>query len=186
MKLNRITDKISTIEDFLDEEECRHYIQLSEEIGYEAATVNAYGGAKVVEAVRNNRRAFHNSPELAQRWWTRAKEFVPAKLGNSLAIGFNELFRFYQYGVGHRFKKHVDESYVRNGEEISYFTFMVYLNDDFNGGETQFREHEIVPKRGMALCFLHNLEHEGSEVSQGTKYVLRTEVMYRLVNNQTD
>ena len=186
MKSHRITSGIFIVEDFLDEEECRHYIQLSEEIGYEAATVNTHGGARVVEAVRNNRRAFHNSPELAQSWWIRAKKFVPAQLGNSLAIGFNELFRFYQYGVGHRFKKHADESYARNHEESSYFTFMVYLNDDFNGGETRFREHEIVPKRGTALFFLHSLEHEGSEVSQGTKYVLRTEVMYRLVNNQID
>jgi hypothetical protein len=31
----------------------------------------------------------------------------------------------------------------------------------------------------MALIFLHSLYHEGSEVTQGVKYVLRTDIMYR-------
>ena len=32
----------------------------------------------------------------------------------------------------------------------------------------------------MALIFLHSLYHEGNEVTQGVKYVLRSDVMYRL------
>jgi hypothetical protein len=34
----------------------------------------------------------------------------------------------------------------------------------------------------MALIFYHKLYHEGSEVLTGIKYVLRTDVMYRLEN----
>ncbi len=58
---------------------------------------------------------------------------------------------------------------------------MVYLNDDFTGGTTNFLhlEKRIEPRAGMALFFQHRLLHEGSEVTDGVKYVLRSDVMYR-------
>ncbi|RPD47647.1 2OG-Fe(II) oxygenase [Hymenobacter sediminis] len=179
MKYTKLSEHIFTVEDFLSRKECLDYIVLSEGIGYELAKVNTAGGARVKTGVRNNNRAFHRSEELAQTIWEKGQPFIPAHLGNSTAIGLNELFRFYRYQRGHQFKGHFDESYVRNEEEASYFTFMVYLNDNFQGGDTTFRGLRIQPKQGMALIFLHSLFHEGSEVTQGVKYVLRTDVMYR-------
>jgi predicted 2-oxoglutarate/Fe(II)-dependent dioxygenase YbiX len=179
MKYSKITDTIFTVENFLTKGECHEYMVLSESIGYEAAKVNTLGGARVVSSIRNNNRAFHNSEELAQSLWEKVKPFVPEQLGNSEAIGLNELFRFYRYQRGHQFKGHFDQSYIRNAREASYFTFMIYLNDNFEGGETTFRGLKIVPKQGMALIFLHSLYHEGSEVTKGVKYVLRTDVMYQ-------
>lgn len=35
------------------------------------------------------------------------------------------------------------------------------------------------PKAGMALVFPHLMMHQGSTIKSGTKYVLRTDVMYR-------
>ncbi len=37
----------------------------------------------------------------------------------------------------------------------------------------------VQPRAGMALVFKHAILHEGSSVVAGTKYVLRTDVMYR-------
>ena len=54
----------------------------------------------------------------------------------------------------------------------------MYLNDDFTGGETAVMSKVIMPKRGMALFFRHELRHEGRAVTSGTKYVMRTDVMY--------
>ena len=60
---------------------------------------------------------------------------------------------------------------------------MVYLNGDFEGGETTFEISRdpvrVVPRTGMALVFYHRLLHEGAEVLTGRKYVLRSDVMYR-------
>ncbi len=179
MKLTQITDSIFTIEELLTRKECLENIVLSEGIGYELAKVNTSAGSRVRTDIRNNNRAFYNSEELAQNLWMKAKPFVPSQLGNSTAIGLNELFRFYRYQRGHQFKGHYDESYIRNEQEASYYTFMVYLNDDFQGGDTTFKGLRIVPRQGMALVFLHNLYHEGSEVTQGIKYVLRSDIMYR-------
>ncbi|MFD1873006.1 prolyl hydroxylase family protein [Hymenobacter bucti] len=179
MKLTKLTDSIVTVEDFFTRQECLDTIVRSEGIGYELAKVNTASGSRVKTDVRNNSRAFYRSEELAQALWEKIQPFVPTPLGNSTAIGLNELFRFYRYQRGHQFKGHYDESYVRNEREASYFTFMVYLNDNFQGGDTAFRGLRIQPRQGMALLFRHSLYHEGSEVTQGVKYVLRSDVMYR-------
>jgi len=60
-------------------------------------------------------------------------------------------------------------------------SFIVYLNDDFTGGETAVMQSVIRPKSGMAFFFLHELPHEGRPVISGTKYVMRTDVMYGLI-----
>jgi prolyl 4-hydroxylase len=180
LRLTKLTDTIFTIEDFLTRQECLDTIVKSEGIGYELAKVNTASGAKVRTDIRNNSRAFYKSEELAQELWEKLLPVAPSPLGHSTAIGLNELFRFYRYQRGHQFKGHYDESYVRNAQEASYFTFMVYLNDNFQGGDTTFRGLRVRPRQGMALLFLHSLYHEGSEVTQGVKYVLRSDVMYRI------
>jgi 2OG-Fe(II) oxygenase superfamily len=38
--------------------------------------------------------------------------------------------------------------------------------------------HDVVPKKGRLLLFQHNCWHEGERVTNGIKYVLRSEVMY--------
>jgi hypothetical protein len=61
---------------------------------------------------------------------------------------------------------------------------MVYLNDNFEGGSTDFYHPDhslrlrVQPEQGMALVILHPLLHAGTPVQNGRKYVLRTDVMY--------
>ena len=49
-------------------------------------------------------------------------------------------------------------------------------------GATDFHDHDIAvtPRTGMALLFQHMLLHEGCVVTSGTKYALRSDVMYRV------
>lgn len=179
MKFNKLADDIFTVEDFFTRQECLEAIVQSEGLGFELAKINTASGSRVHTGVRNNSRAFYNSEELAEKLWQRVQPYVPAQVGHSHPIGLNELFRFYRYQRGHQFKGHYDESYIRNEREASYYTFMVYLNDNFQGGDTTFRGLRVRPRQGMALIFRHSLFHEGSEVTQGVKYVLRSDVMYR-------
>ncbi len=39
----------------------------------------------------------------------------------------------------------------------------------------------VQPEPGKALVFIHNVLHRGASVSEGRKYVLRTDVMCRWV-----
>lgn len=71
---------------------------------------------------------------------------------------------------------------VRNNDRVIWddpeLTFMVYLNEDFEGGRTEFGWEVVAPATGTALVFPHRRRHRGAVVSAGRKYVLRTDVMY--------
>lgn len=180
MQLTTISNQIYTIDNFWIPEECNAFIAKSEAIGYSPATIETEKGQKIVTGVRNNNRVLYNDIPFAADLWQKLEPFAPGSIGKSIAVGLNELFRFYKYEPGQIFKKHRDQSYIRNDTEASYYTFMIYLNDDYEGGETTFNNTVIKPKQGTALIFLHDLEHEGSVVKKGIKYVLRTDIMYRL------
>jgi len=180
MQLTKLTNSIFTIDGFWTQQECEYFIKVSEEVGYQPATIDTEKGQIIFEAVRNNNRVLYKDLTLAEKLWQQLKQYAPEKIGNSIAVGLNELFRFYKYQVGQEFKRHRDQSFIRNEIEASYFTFMIYLNDNYEGGETTFDTQTIKPKQGTALIFLHDLEHEGSSVKKGTKYVLRTDIMFRL------
>jgi prolyl 4-hydroxylase len=180
MQLNKLASHIFTIDNFWTQQNCEDFIAKSEAIGYEPATIETEKGQKVMEAVRNNNRVIYTDTTLANNLWQQLKPFAPKQIGNSTSVGLNELFRFYKYQPGQAFKKHRDQSYIRNDAEASYYTFMIYLNDSYEGGETSFNNLMIQPRQGLALIFLHDLEHEGSAVLKGIKYVLRTDIMFRL------
>jgi prolyl 4-hydroxylase len=178
--------KIFVVEDFLDEKECASFIARSESMNYEIATV----AGTVETSVRDNDRVIFDDPRLAEDLYPRARPFLPAEVHQHRLVGFNERFRFYRYGPGQTFKPHRDGAYVRFKEhEESHLTFMLYLSEVAEGGETNFfldmqdaftrRPFLFVqPKRGMALVFEHDIWHEGAPVVNGLKYVLRTDVMY--------
>lgn len=180
MRHRALTNDIFIIENFWAPDACDAFISKSEEIGYEPATIETGSGQKIVTSVRNNNRVIYKDYELADTLWQKLGPFAPKKIGCSKAVGLNELFRFYKYQPGQEFKRHRDQSYIRSDGDASYYTFMIYLNENYEGGETNFGNLAIQPKKGLALVFLHNLEHEGSPVKKGTKYVLRTDIMFRL------
>jgi hypothetical protein len=185
MQKTEIGNNIFTIDNFWTKLECLEAISKSEGIGYEPAMIDTETGPKVVKSVRNNNRVLYQDFNLANEIWQRLMPFAPEQIGNSKAIGLNELFRFYKYQPGQEFKRHRDQSFIRNSSEASYYTFMIYLNDNYEGGNTTFNKIAIQPKQGTALIFLHDLEHEGGPLITGIKYVLRSDIMYKL-DDSTD
>jgi prolyl 4-hydroxylase len=179
-----IPRSILTIPDVLDASECSDHIARSEQIGYEAAPVITFRGAKIDENVRNNARILVDDNGLAGFFWSRIRDHVPDTLDGREAIGLNERFRYYRYSSGQKFALHRDGSFRRENGEESKLTCILYLNDDFVGGETAVKDRVIAPRRGMALIFRHEFLHEGRPVLEGTKYVLRTDVMYDLIGRK--
>ena len=93
---------------------------------------------------------------------------------------------------GQRFGQHIDESVEDEHGRVSEFTALLYLNDsassDLSGGETVFYNSKgqqavsFAPVQGSALLHGHGqrcLTHEGAVVRNGTKYLMRTDVLYR-------
>ena len=99
---------------------------------------------------------------------------------------------------GQRFGTHCDARFCRTSREKSFYTVNVYLNDGktefgggrtcFFGGKTEFKMTSAVSASpGLALMFNQHpdrIEHNGEEVTKGVKYLMRTDVMYRLTDIQ--
>ncbi|WP_118974672.1 prolyl hydroxylase family protein [Taibaiella koreensis] len=178
------TSEIYTIDQFLSEAECDQLIAQAETTGFQEAKVNIDGGQKMMKMIRDNERILYTDQLMAFKLWKKLRPYIRPTIGNTYAIGLNEMFRFYKYSPGQRFKMHRDGRYQRNETECSYYTFMVYLNDDYEGGQTRFESGEYVaPRKGTALIFEHSLRHEGARLEAGNKYVLRSDIMYKLRNN---
>lgn len=141
--------------------------------------------------------------------WTRISPYVPAVLDGRVARGINRRFRVYRYVPGAEYRSHIDGAWPPSGiladktyvydaspegeKQSSFFTFLVYLNDEFEGGETTFflpaalegtlNAYPVRPVMGGVAIFPHGqthgaLLHEGTGVRQGAKYVIRTDVEY--------
>jgi hypothetical protein len=118
----------------------------------------------------------------------------------------NPRWRFFRYQQDAVYRPHMDGSWPesrindageyefdKSGAVTSYLTFLIYLNDDFTGGETRFyfpdatgvglTARGVIPRAGSVLVFPQAntaaLIHEGSAVESGTKYVIRSDVLYR-------
>jgi prolyl 4-hydroxylase len=179
MEKTELHPQIFLIEDFLTPQECDYYIELANGEVFEEAKINMYGHQLMNKGVRNNDRLMIFDNELAKNLFEKAVGFLPQTHDDYKVLDFNEMFRIYKYSPGQRFKMHRDGSYIRNENEKSFYTFLIYLNDDFEGGETEFENlFTVTPIKGSALIFYHPLRHEGKTLISGLKYVLRTDVMY--------
>ena len=172
-----------TQENFLTSEECKGFINFSEKEGYHESLIRVKGGGEVMnKEIRDNDRVIWDNPQVASQLWSLVKDLMPHDIDGWEPVGLNERFRFYRYKDGQQFKPHVDGSYKKSPTEMSKITLLLYLNEDFEGGATTLiiENEEIIPKTGMLLLFEHKLLHCGRPVISGTKYVLRTDVMYKL------
>ena len=175
-----INDNIFIIHDFLTPQECDFHIKASETIGYQLAKVNMNGKQTIMTSVRNNQRVLMFDEEMAAEIWEKLAPFVD-EYPVAKPIGLNEMWRYYKYVPGERFKLHKDGSHRRSETEQSLFTLLIYLNDDFEGGATGFnREFDVQPKKGTAIVFNHDIKHEGKPIMDGIKYVLRTDIMFQI------
>lgn len=171
--------QIFLIKNFLTHESCDRFISESEDRKFEEAKINVFGRQLMNKGVRNNDRLMMFDENTAEDLFKKAAGFLPQEQEGYKLLNFNEMLRVYKYAPGQQFKMHRDGSYIRNEQEKSFYTFMVYLNDDFEGGETEFENlFTIAPEKGTALVFFHPLRHEGKTLINGLKYVLRTDVMY--------
>ena len=174
---------IVEVDNVLTSEECEKLIEKIEALRPSVAPINTALGARVHTDVRNNERVMYDDQELAAYLVDQVRDRMPELIGNRVLVGANERIRCYRYKPGMRFAPHADGSFRRDDQELSVYSFLVYLNEGFVGGETRFftePEITITPKTGKALLFQHPIIHEGALVTDGTKYVARTDLMYRL------
>lgn len=160
-------------------EECANFIRSIEKSQPELATNNPL--------YRNQDRVIIDDRILADDLFRRLKPHLPQKMGNLRLLRLNERLRMYRYRPGQSFSPHMDHWYRPCETQITLHTVLVYFNDNFEGGETRFMEQIeeiVVPRPGRVAIFQHKIRHEGCIVSRGTKYAMRTEVIYELARDE--
>jgi len=178
MKKVILDTDVYLIKNFLTDSECADFVRQSEAIGYEEATVTTLEGQKMIKGIRNNQRVLIKDFELAERFWNKIQPFVTETFESWEPVSVNEQFRFYKYDVGERFNRHRDGRFRRSETEESRLTFMIYLNENFLGGETEFDTFSVTPETGTALLFRHDIKHKGCKIESGTKYAIRSDIMF--------
>jgi len=184
----------------LTDSECQQFIDITSTMGFEDATVTTGMGMVMAKDIRDNKRVmWQTSDDIWQPIWERIKALMPTegimfRREQWYPSSLNERLRFYKYEPGQIFQRHYDGYFPRSDKEVSLLTCIIYLNDGFEGGHTTFfpdqrREIKVNPVQGQALLFWHGPTplsplHEGSFCLNGSKYVLRTDVMFRPASSQ--
>jgi prolyl 4-hydroxylase len=166
-----------TVDDVLSKQDCQAYVCRMLDADAEVAPI--VGG--VDREVRNNTRVMWDDAAEAASLLARVRSRVPSTLSGMDLAGANPRLRLYRYGPGERHGVHWDTVVELEDGIRSLLTLVFYLNDDFEGGETDFPElgRRIAPRTGRALLFQHRISHEAMAVRAGAKFVLRTDVLYR-------
>lgn len=169
-------------------EECTGIIHEAEASGFQAT------GGDYPPSYRDNDRHVRDDAARAEAVFARIRPFLPERLvdaaGDAWRLkGLNPRFRFCRYRGGQRFCIHRDGAHAPSAQERSHLTCMLYLNDsaEFSGGATRYYAERaegsevlgaVRPEAGTLIVFDHGLWHDGEAVSSGTKYVMRTDVLY--------
>jgi predicted 2-oxoglutarate/Fe(II)-dependent dioxygenase YbiX len=182
------------IDNVLTPEECKKWIHESEANIYSDALVRVRADLEVsMKDFRNSSRCVISDNERSAELWKRICNFIPENVAsdrNMHPAFVRDRFSFLRYNPGEYFAPHQDVNFAYPPEHekyghISFLTCQVYLNDGFEGGSTRFftshdqQEYfDVVPKTGSILIFEHRMLHEGEAVKTGTKYAMRTDVMF--------
>ena len=138
------------------------------------------------QEIRNNSRVKFDDKVLADKIFKRISHLLPGTVDNYNLGGLCEEMRFYKYEKGQKFSAHSDNAHYLsdlNGPK-TFYTVLFFLNEEgLIGGETYFPKINgfpltITPQTGTALLFRHHLIHQGLEVKQGLKYLLKTDLYY--------
>ena len=176
---------LRSVANFLLKEECRAFVKYGESKGFELTRQTATREY----AHRNHGRLSMELKDLAEAIFQRSLPFLPEEIDNERPIGCSSNIRLYRYEAGDSFGRHVDQS-----DGTSKLTALIYLNQEemaVQGGETVFYdamdESQVFASfspAAMGGCLvLHGhgarcLTHEAAVVTEGAKYVLRTDVLY--------
>ena len=182
--------------DCLDPDLCDRIINTSWE--FTRSTV-LNGGSSVVDPIRSNsgaslvggmeHMAHEQINKALSKWSERIKSEYPEEIVECLYLPgvrtafdtWRETIGILKYEPGQAYSWHVDQpaemSHTGDCQATSRcVSVVVYLNDDFKGGETEMLGRKYRPKKGKALIFPSNWNypHRACPVEEGTKYALVT------------
>lgn len=174
------------IEDFLSSDQCDAIVRKAVEKGVRDSTVVDDRGVQVLDLyMRKSKQTWLQSGD--DEAVARVNKFVSEITG--FPESHQEELQVVKYQTSDYYKYHCDASFhpdvipnMNRGCGPRIYTILIYLNDDFEGGETEFDVAgiRVTPKKGKAIVFQNvdeNLDlipessHAGLPVKHGTKWV---------------
>lgn len=163
------------INDIFSVEECKSLIELAESKDMHL----------IDSGVAQYFRVILNDHDLAYQLYKRLDKFIPKTVDGKRVVGLNNIFRFSKYIRGGDFKIHKDGVNQDSQGNRSIMTLNIFLNDEFEGGETDFfyssdennLRYSVKPKAGRGALFYAQQYHRGNMVTKGVKWLIRTDVM---------
>ena len=177
---------LQSIHNVFSEKECTDLINVIEKLGFNKASLftDVDGKEHYHTDVRNSMRKIIDNHDFAQLLEKRIYKYIPKTYNDLEYHSINYCFRFLKYEKGGFFARHKDNNY-KNKDSISLITILIYLNDDYEGGYTTFFANvddkegfSLKPKTGMISLMDQEIGHYVPELTDGIKYVIRTEIMY--------
>ncbi|TPX56507.1 hypothetical protein SpCBS45565_g08386 [Spizellomyces sp. 'palustris'] len=194
--------------DVLSRSQCQQILSAVESVGFTPDAPLA-GSASEQASVLAHNMFWLADTALLDAIFARCQPHLPPKMGNAELRGVNARWRVYRYVPGAIYRPHIDGAWPGSGldpatgeyvydfykDRRSRLTFLIYLNEDFEGGATTFflpsgqvgimDAFPVRPRTGCVLCFPHgdtkgSLLHEGSALTRGTKYIIRADVLYTI------
>lgn len=153
------------INSFLTEEKCKKILDKLNQINFDKARQFDQG--------RHNKELFTDDASITD---LIKIEIEKLRINKREIKGYSFPFEFYRYDKEDFIDPHTDSSITLSNGNVSNYTALIYLNDDYFGGETYFIEKNIKvkPKQGTLLLFQHHLVHEAQKIVFGTKYIYRS------------
>lgn len=163
--------------------QCDAWITKTETLGYSDAAVETPAGLVKATHIRKNQKREDIDTELVRESLLHWQKHLDTVNSTIVLKNLFHIWRTYRYREGDRFIRHRDGKKTI-GNDVSAMTALLYLNDNFVGGETVFYPESdsvgdpivIVPATGALVLFEHNVWHSSTPVVTGVKYVLRTDV----------
>src|SRR3990167_98276 len=210
-----VEGNVFVLHNVLTAAECQQFIHMATEMGFAQSPLRdlSYLNADTAQLtsrtleIRNSERVLCDMiPEINEELCRRIEPFLPQqvdckgytwevlRVGEMPAGGcVNSRWRFNRYQKGGYFRPHYDAGYKYSNECETIFTFILYLNEGFEGGETTFFSGNtkngsrvpVTPTTGSALIFFQtgptNPLHEGSELlsDEPSKFILHSDLAYR-------
>ena len=137
-------------------EECRYLAGAAEPLFEPAKTVEEFTGRELRNPIRTSDTAFF--PWVGENPAIHAlNRRIAAASGTRPEQG--EPLQILRYQVGQEYKPHIDAIPGLANQRV--LTMLVYLNDDYEGGETRFLEADLTVrgKQGDALLFANTDAH---------------------------
>lgn len=177
------------IDNFLTLDECNiliNYMEntpnIMEQSMVDKGTFIDFGKINLID--RNSKQCWISGKDLniVKEIQRRIRSYINID-GNNGTNYMQEKLQLVKYTPGGFFKAHYDEKKTLFHKYNRDATFLIYLNDNFIGGETRFTNLglSIIPKAGKAIYFkninevnkniLYYSKHEGTSVKNGNKYI---------------